>query len=192
MNRNARPSYEFGPFRLDPSEHLLLKHGQPVVLTPKVFQVLRVLVQNAGHLVEKDRLLTEVWADSFVEEGALSRSVSILRKALGERTSGEHYIQTVPTLGYRFVAPVIERFDDSSRSSGLESSTQSAVESRRGVFSRAAGIAGLGTDYRRARLYGFRTTRAGDDGGSSDAVKRCCGTQAGDVRRKGRGADDLG
>ena len=65
MNRNARPSYEFGPFRLDPSEHLLLKHGQPVVLTPKVFQVLRVLVQNAGHLVEKDRLLTEVWADSL-------------------------------------------------------------------------------------------------------------------------------
>ena len=143
MNHNGRPLYEFGPFRLDPSEYLLRKHGQPVVLTPKVFQVLRVLVQNAGHLVEKDRLLTEVWADSFVEEGALSRSVSILRKALGERTSGEHYIQTVPTLGYRFVAPVIERFDDSSRSSGLESSTQSAVESRRGVFSRAAGIAGL-------------------------------------------------
>ena len=157
MNRNARPSYEFGPLPARSvgalaAEARSARRAHPDEGLPGPS---RVLVQNAGHLVEKDRLLTEVWADSFVEEGALSRSVSILRKALGERTSGEHYIQTVPTLGYRFVAPVIERFDDSSRSSGLESSTQSAVESRRGVFSRAAGIAGLVHDYRRARLYGF-------------------------------------
>ena len=89
MNRQGTPSYEFGPFRLDVSEHLLLRDGQPVVLTPKVFDVLRVLVQNAGHLVEKERLLSEVWANSFVEEGGLNRNVSILRKALGEKASGE-------------------------------------------------------------------------------------------------------
>ena len=97
MNRNARPSYEFGPFRLDPSEHLLLKHGQPVVLTPKVFQVLRVLVQNAGHLVEKDRLLTEVWptvSSRRVRSAAAFRSSG----SPWRETSGEHYIQTVPTL----------------------------------------------------------------------------------------------
>ena len=106
MSREAEPSYEFGPFRLCVSEHLLLRDGQPVPLTPKVFDVLRVLVQDAGHLVEKDRLLQEVWPDSFVEEGALSRSVSVLRKALGDSPAGKTYIATVPTRGYRFVAPI--------------------------------------------------------------------------------------
>ena len=67
MRDPARPSYEFGPFRLDLSEHLLLRNGRPVLLTPKNFEVLRVLVQNAGHLVERDRLLQEVWPDTFVE-----------------------------------------------------------------------------------------------------------------------------
>jgi DNA-binding winged helix-turn-helix (wHTH) protein/Tol biopolymer transport system component len=104
--RPAAPSYEFGPFRLDVAEQRLLRDGHPVPLTPKVFAVLRVLVQHGGHLVEKDALLQEVWPDSFVEEGALSRSVSVLRKALGEKAAGAEYIETVPKRGYRFVAPV--------------------------------------------------------------------------------------
>ena len=108
MRDPARPSYEFGPFRLDLSEHLLLRNGQPAPLTPKNFEVLRVLVQNAGHLVERDRLLQEVWPDTFVEEGALSRSVFVLRKALGEEPDLHRYIETVPKLGYRFLAPVTE------------------------------------------------------------------------------------
>jgi Tol biopolymer transport system component/DNA-binding winged helix-turn-helix (wHTH) protein len=102
----ARLSYEFGPFRLDTSEHVLLRDGRPVPLTPKVFDVLCVLVENHGHLVEKERLLGEVWPDAFVEEGALNRSVSLLRKALGDSPSGQRYIQTAPKRGYRFVAPV--------------------------------------------------------------------------------------
>ena len=108
MTREAEPAYAFGPFHLDPSELLLLRDGQSVPLTPKVFAVLRVLVENAGHLVEKERLLAEAWPGTFVEEGALSRSVSVLRKALGERPEGEKYIETVPTRGYRFVALVTE------------------------------------------------------------------------------------
>lgn len=116
MSREARPSYEFGPFRLDLSEHVLLRDGHPVPLTPKVFDVLRVLVQNAGHLVEKDTVLKEVWPDSFVEEGALNRSISVLRKALGERASGQKYIETAPKLGYRFAAPVTECLHDRSPS----------------------------------------------------------------------------
>ena len=92
MSREAKPSYEFGPFRLDPAEHVLLRDGRPVPLTPKVFEVLRVLVEHSGHLVEKDVLLKEVWPDSFVEEGALSRSVSILRKVFDDssRRQGVH------------------------------------------------------------------------------------------------------
>ena len=108
MSGGTRPSYEFGPFRLDLSEHQLLRDGRPLPLTPKAFELLRVLVQHAGHLVEKDMLLKEVWPDNFVEDGALNRTISVIRKLLGEST-GRKYIETVPKVGYRFVAPVIER-----------------------------------------------------------------------------------
>jgi len=106
MNHQDRPCYEFGAFRLDVSEQMLLRDGRPLPLTPKLFDLLRVLVENGGHLVEKDQLLKELWPDSFVEEGALNRGVSVLRKALGESASGPKYIETVPKRGYRFVAPV--------------------------------------------------------------------------------------
>ena len=100
---------------LDVSEHMLLRDGHVVRLTPKIFDVLCVLVQNGGHLVEKERLLNEVWPDSFVEEGAVNRSISVLRKALGESPSGQKYIETVPKRGYRFVAPVSECLYDGSK-----------------------------------------------------------------------------
>jgi Tol biopolymer transport system component/DNA-binding winged helix-turn-helix (wHTH) protein len=114
MSGETRPSYEFGPFRLDLSEQMLVRDGRVVPLTPKTFELLRVLVQNSGHLVSKDALLKEIWPDNFVEEGALNRSISIIRKALGER-AGQKYIETVPKRGYRFVAPVtIRRRSDPS------------------------------------------------------------------------------
>ena len=100
-----RSTRRFGNFSLDLAEHQLLRDGQPVPLTPEMFDLLRVLVENAGHLVEKDRLLKEVWADAFVEESNLNRGISVLRKALGE-TAAERYIETVPKRGYRFVAAV--------------------------------------------------------------------------------------
>jgi TolB-like protein/DNA-binding winged helix-turn-helix (wHTH) protein/Tfp pilus assembly protein PilF len=106
MNSHSQQRYEFGPFQVDMAEHSLLRDGKPVPLTPKVFDLLKVLVQNNGRLVEKDELLKEVWPDSFVEEGNLNRNISILRKALGEDSSGETYIETVPKRGYRFVASV--------------------------------------------------------------------------------------
>jgi Tol biopolymer transport system component/DNA-binding winged helix-turn-helix (wHTH) protein len=96
---------EFGRFSLDLAEHRLSRDGQPVPLTPRMFDLLRVLVENAGHLVEKDRLLKEVWADAFVEESNLNRGISVLRKALHESAT-ERYIETIPKRGYRFVAEV--------------------------------------------------------------------------------------
>jgi DNA-binding winged helix-turn-helix (wHTH) protein len=88
MNTQPRQAYEFGPFRLDTAQHCLLRDGQPVPLSPKVFDLLEVLVRSSGRLVEKEELLKEVWPDSFVEEGNLNRNVSILRKVLGEDSSG--------------------------------------------------------------------------------------------------------
>jgi Tol biopolymer transport system component/DNA-binding winged helix-turn-helix (wHTH) protein len=95
--------YEFGPFRLDPAERKLSRNNEPVVLTPKAFDTLVLLVRNSGHLLEKDELISALWPDSFVEEGNLSNNIFVLRKALGEDSQ---YIETIPKRGYRFVGAV--------------------------------------------------------------------------------------
>ena len=98
--------YEFADFRLDPAQHLLLRHGKPVPLTPKAFELLVVLVQSGGRLLTKDDLMKTVWPDSFVEEANLTVNISSLRRALGDPIEGQAMIETVPKLGYRFVTPV--------------------------------------------------------------------------------------
>lgn len=104
--------YEFGPFLLDPAERVLKREGQPVPLTPKVLDLLLVLVENGGHLLGKKDLMEAVWPDSFVEEGNLTFTISSLRKALGEDRKEPQYIETVPRSGYRFVAKVRVLEDD--------------------------------------------------------------------------------
>src|SRR5262249_51637267 len=69
-------------------------------------EMLLVLVERAGSIVEKDELLAKVWPDIFVEEGNLSRRVFNLRQVLGDTEDGRKYIETIPTRGYRFVATV--------------------------------------------------------------------------------------
>ena len=98
--------FEFGPFRLDPSERLCLRNGQSASLTPKAFDLLVYLVERHGHLVEKQALIHALWPDSVVEEANLAYTVSALRKVLDDGEDGASVIQTVPTRGYRFVAPV--------------------------------------------------------------------------------------
>ena len=104
--QQTMPRYQFGPFQLDTAEHRLLRNGVEVQLQLKVFETLCVLVENAGRLLKKDDLLRKVWPDTVVEENNLNKNVSLLRKALGENTNGQSYIETVPRVGYRFVAPV--------------------------------------------------------------------------------------
>jgi DNA-binding winged helix-turn-helix (wHTH) protein/tetratricopeptide (TPR) repeat protein len=106
MNTAAKNFFEFGGFRLDARERLLLHQGETVSLTPKAFDMLVTLVENSGHLVEKSELMRKLWPDSFVEEGSLAQNVSLLRKALGENES-QKFIETVPRRGYRFVATVV-------------------------------------------------------------------------------------
>jgi TolB-like protein/Flp pilus assembly protein TadD len=98
--------YQFGPFQLDVPERRLLRDGVQVPLRLKAFDTLRVLVENAGRLVTKETLLKQVWSDAMVEENNINANVSILRKALGEDANGQSYIETVPRVGYRFVAKV--------------------------------------------------------------------------------------
>jgi DNA-binding winged helix-turn-helix (wHTH) protein/tetratricopeptide (TPR) repeat protein len=102
----APADFEFGPFLIDASERQLLRNGQVVPLTPKVFDVLLALVQNSGHILTKDEVMKIVWPDTAVEEGNLARNISTLRSALGERPRESQFIETIPWRGYRFIAPV--------------------------------------------------------------------------------------
>ena len=111
LSRPSKRIYEFGPFRLDPAEHVLLRDGEPVPLRPKEFAVLLALVENHGHVLTKDELLKRVWEGRDVEEGNLNRHVSTLRGVLGETPGESQYVETVPKVGYRFVAPVRETRD---------------------------------------------------------------------------------
>ena len=111
MSQKTKPFYAFGPFLLDVSEGLLTLDSKPVPLAPKAFEALVILVEKAGHLVDKDDLMKRLWPDSFVEEANVAKHVSLLRKVLSEATNGREYIETVPKRGYRFVVEVREVAD---------------------------------------------------------------------------------
>src|SRR3569832_1254614 len=98
--------YEFGPFRLDPTQRQLLCAEKHKRLSPLVFDLLLFLVQRSGQLVKKDEIIEHLWSDTIVEEGNLTNNVSILRKELGDTGKDPQYIQMVPKHGYRFVAEV--------------------------------------------------------------------------------------
>lgn len=108
MTSSEKRFYEFGPFRLDLEERLLSREGKPVQLTPKAFDTLLALLENSGKVLEKEEMMRQVWPDTFVEEANLAVNISLLRKALGNREDGGHYIETLPRRGYRFAARVRE------------------------------------------------------------------------------------
>jgi len=120
---NNQGVYNFGPFRLDPAERLLLRDGDAVALTPKAFDLLVYLAARPGHLVEKQALMVALWPDAIVEEANLASTVSALRKALDD--DGQQFIATVPTRGYRFVAPV--RIESPTRPDAASATDASAV-----------------------------------------------------------------
>jgi Tol biopolymer transport system component/DNA-binding winged helix-turn-helix (wHTH) protein len=98
--------YEFGPFRLDIGEKLLWRNGTTVSLEPTQFQVLTALVRAAGHLVTREDLTHSVWKETYVDEGSLTVTISMLRRKLGDTPSQPTYIETIRKSGYRFCAPV--------------------------------------------------------------------------------------
>jgi DNA-binding winged helix-turn-helix (wHTH) protein len=96
----------FGPFRLMPSQGLLLRAGQPVPIGSRALNILVALVELAGEVVSKEALFAIGWPDTIVEESSLRVNVAAARKALGDGQNGARYIATVPGRGYRFIAPV--------------------------------------------------------------------------------------
>jgi eukaryotic-like serine/threonine-protein kinase len=106
MLKQTKQLYEFGPFRLDVDERLLMRDGRMTPLPPKVFDTLLVLVENSGRVVSKDELMQSLWPDTFVEESNLTQNISQLRRALSDGAADAQYIETIPKRGYRFVAGV--------------------------------------------------------------------------------------
>ena len=106
MNGQKQRVYEFGEFRLEADERQLLHLGKTVTIPAKAFDLLVVLVENQGQLVEKDELYERVWGNQIVEESNLTVQMSAIRKALGERKNSPKYISTVAGFGYRFVGEV--------------------------------------------------------------------------------------
>ena len=129
-NKNGHSSngyrYAFDNFEVDPANRILLRDGQAVPLTGKVFDVLLAFAENPGRLLSKDELIEKVWPGYFVEEGNVARNVSTLRKVLHDEVKPHKFIVTVPASGYRFVADItklngngIAKLDESSSSDPL-------------------------------------------------------------------------
>ncbi len=106
MGNPVKHFYEFGPFRFDAEKHRLFRLGEPVPLSPKAAEALSVLLQHAGQLLERERLMEAVWGETFVEDANLTVAISALRKALGQNSDKTEYIETIPRVGYRFLADV--------------------------------------------------------------------------------------
>lgn len=124
---DRRHLYEFAAFRLDPAERVLTRGGLRIPLPPKAFDTLLILVGRNGHVVTKEDLLKAVWPDTFVEENNLTQHISMLRKALGQSAGEPEYIETVPRIGYRFVAPVRDALEEGEVEVLVERQTRTHV-----------------------------------------------------------------
>jgi len=128
MSLQTQHLLEFGEFRLDLDERRLQRGDAVISITPKVFETLQVLVENAGHLVEKDELMQRIWQDRFVEESNLAFNIKMLRKALGDDAAKPRFIETVPRRGYRFIAEVGKRLGEKESQNGRPPSVSPSVE----------------------------------------------------------------
>ncbi|MEP7338424.1 MAG: winged helix-turn-helix domain-containing protein [Acidobacteriota bacterium] len=106
MSKQDNHLYVFDRFCLDSERERLLRDGEPVPLPPKAMELLQLLLERPGKILEKDFLMTSLWGKTIVEEANLTQSIYLLRKALGKTTDGQVFIETHAKLGYRFVPAV--------------------------------------------------------------------------------------
>ena len=141
----------FGPFRLHPERHLLLKGGRPVPIGSRALDILIALIDHAGDLVTKDQLIAHAWPKSIVEESSLRAQIAALRKALHDGGRDAHYIAAVPGRGYRFVA-AISHIDGWSTKGGTAARKSNLPVRLAPVIGRADVISTLSVRLKRCRF----------------------------------------
>jgi len=107
MGLESNTLYRFGGFELDPSNRVFGLAGKPIAIPSRAFDVLLYMARNTQRLLTKEELMKAVWGDTIVEEGNLTQSIFLLRKALSANAATDNkLIVTVPGRGYRFEAEV--------------------------------------------------------------------------------------
>src|SRR6185369_2158659 len=129
--RQTQPSYRFGDIVVDPGAFCVERSGSVLSLEPKSIRLLLYLIENRARAISKDELLRQVWEDVAVTDNALTRLVAQLRKALGDDVKVARYIETIPTIGYRFIAEVAEINGLEERPAQLPASPPAAPARRR-------------------------------------------------------------
>jgi predicted ATPase/DNA-binding winged helix-turn-helix (wHTH) protein len=144
----------FGPFRFLPAQQLLLEDEAPVRLGSRAHDILAVLVEHAGEVVGKSELIARVWPNTFIDENTLRVHVAGLRRALGDGQPGRRYLASVPGRGYRFVAPVTFKQQDtpSTYIPDAAARAHNLPVLRARVVGRAEAIGALGDRLRRQRF----------------------------------------
>src|SRR5271154_1740701 len=98
----------FPPFRLDPANHCLWRNEERILMAPKVFSVLKYLVDNSGRLVTQEEILEGLWKETYVQPEVLRKYILEIRRVLEDQAKQPRFIATYPKRGYQFIAPVTE------------------------------------------------------------------------------------
>lgn len=109
--RAAPTEMSFGPFRVLPTQFLLLDGDKQVPLGSRALEILIVLLERSGELVSKQELMSRVWPNIFVDPANLTVHISALRRLLRDGRDGNRFIINIPGRGYRFVASVVGRLE---------------------------------------------------------------------------------
>jgi DNA-binding winged helix-turn-helix (wHTH) protein len=138
--------FRFDDVEVHEREFKLVKAGGALAVEPKAFRVLLILLRNPGKLIGKEDLLNAVWGDAAVTDNSLARSVALLRRLLGDDPRDPRYIETVATVGYRFVCKV-----EVSENGQEGLASQNPVKIGNGDASQAAPVEAQGGESRRLR-----------------------------------------
>jgi TolB-like protein len=109
--------YAFGPFRLDAGQFRLTRENEAVHVEPLVFDLLRLFAANPGVVLDRDRMIAEVWGGRIVSDATLSTAVKSARRALGDSGDAQSYIETVRGRGFRF-APAVTALAEAAVATG--------------------------------------------------------------------------
>jgi Tol biopolymer transport system component/DNA-binding winged helix-turn-helix (wHTH) protein len=118
MMGNKSFVFRFADAEVREREFSIVKAGEVLPVEPKAFRVLLILLRNPQKLLPKEELLTAVWGDTAVSENSLARSIALLRRLLGDEARDPHYIETIATVGYRWLCPVEQEEDCKAVSTG--------------------------------------------------------------------------